>query len=138
MPPGLYRIQAGYFPDDGWFSENDQLYMEVRDQDLSDVRIHILPAVTTVNPAHGATVSTGQPRFTWHPVPGADRYRVAYSPANGFLLTGGFIETTDTTTVMRAGVWGDGDHGRWAVYAYRDGAVVAGPEVLTWLVVDSR
>jgi hypothetical protein len=71
-------------------------------------------------------------------VAGADRYRVAFSPANGFLLTGGYVETTDTTAVMRSGVWGDGDHGRWAVYAYRDGGVVAGPEILTWLLIDSR
>jgi hypothetical protein len=141
VPPGRYFLHAAYLPDDGWVylapewpGEAKPFTVSGKDVDLGERSV--IPGIPVVSPPPGGWVDTGHPWLRWRRVAEADTYMVTWSRANHFWLTEG-TATTDTAFQVPPGLWGDGDHARWAVYAYRTGLPVAGMETIAAFEVRS-
>lgn len=143
IPPGLYRVQAGYLPDDGWVAappaaghEDDNL-VAVGVGGQAECRLELLPAIRLLAPAAGAEVASTRPRFSWRALPGTELYRVRFSNANGFILPNSNL-TADTTLGAPPGYWGEGDWVRWAVEAYRADTLLGTSDAIATFVVRSH
>lgn len=142
VPPGHYRVQAAYWPDDGWVllpgggAEGRNL-ATIDPGRSSQLELAVLPAMRVRAPLSGATVPTGRPLLEWDPVPGAEFYRVRFGNADGYLLTNAAL-TSESYLVGPLGLWGDGDWVRWAVEAYQGDRLVALTESIATFVVRSR
>lgn len=135
VAPARYYYQVAYLPDDGWAfippewpDEPEPFIVRDADVDLGDQVV--LAGIAVVSPPPGGAVNTGHPWLKWRRVTGADMYYVAYSRANRFWLTEG-LAISDTTVQIPAGVWGNGDHARWAVYAYRGATLIGSTETVS-------
>jgi hypothetical protein len=138
VPAGRYAVQAGYLPDDGWIGQNPiAAGITVHESGVVHVELTVIRAVHLVQPVSGDVVSTGQPLLVWRRLPGADSYRVSFSLANSFVL-GQSLATTDTSVVVPAGFWGDGDYARWSVDAYQGSRLVGSSESIDAFHIESR
>ena len=116
LTPGFYTIEAGYLPDDGYYTGWAQTTIGV-DDTVSLDDIHVSVASGPVTPAIGAVVSDPTPLFQWTPVAGADRYTV--SAGTGHLLDDYFevIGATEFTWPDSL-AFASGDHVSWSVTAF--------------------
>lgn len=138
VPAGRYAVQAGYLPDDGWIGQNPMMAaITVHESGVAHVELTVIRAVHLVQPVPGGVVSTGQPRLVWRRLPGADSYKVSFSLANSFVL-GQSLSTADTSVVIPAGFWGDGDYARWSVDAYQGNRLVGTTESIDSFHIESR
>jgi len=143
LSPGLYRVHAGYLPDDGWVAappapgHEDENLLIVTAGGRAECRLKLLPAIRLLSPISGSEVDSARPRWSWRSLPGAEVDRVRFSNANGFILPNSNL-TPDTTLGTPPGYWGEGDWVRWAVEAYRADTLLGTSDAIATFVVRSH
>ncbi len=80
LRPGLYRVEPGYLPDDGYVISSGS---RGRSAELSDGQtitldpVALVPAIEPRDPAPGAVLTTPPAKLRWSLVPGIERYEVS-------------------------------------------------------------
>jgi hypothetical protein len=87
LEPGYYRVIPGYHPDDAFTGSLLTLpQTTVAANDTVDAgSIDVVRVIRPLDPADGATVTTGTPTLSWTPLPGATYYDLSWS-VDGYVV----------------------------------------------------
>lgn len=117
LAEGFYTIEAGYLPDDGYYTGWAQENVGEGDTVILD-DIHLSLAGRPLRPRIGTVVSDPTPWFQWTAVSGADRYAVA--AGTGHILDDVFYVIGATKFRWPDSLaFSPGDHVRWWVTAFK-------------------